>query len=554
MSIGIISRRALVALLVLSIPVALTGCEDDTKATPGDTDTTDNRDNDVTDNRDTDTAGDEEAELDRDTETDAEAEAEAEAETEAEAEIEADAEAEAEEEAAPATVKIRAVHASPDAPAVDVYVKEAALKIFTDIEYGETSAYFDATPGNYTLQIVPTGEAPNAATPEFAAQVPAGAKAITVVAAGLLGSTNDADKFRLIPLLENFDAPAAGSARVRIVHASADAPAVAIDVGNDGTPEVSDFARFAATPPAGVALPSGQKLQIGIWAGTPLARVTAFTTIELPDQAELFVIAVGRLGLAARDAKGFGLLAVAPTGSVGIIKQNPRVYALHASPDAPAVDVFAGAGELIDNLAFGQITTSGLQVPPGPYTLDFFAHAAGTTRPTGNPAASATTPALAAGERYLAVASGFLLRTSAPEAQKFQLIPLADQFAADAAKARLRALHASPDAPTVNVGAVGANDAFTSLFSGVSFPQASPAEGLPVDAATYTVGLQTTGANPAIAARFPGITLTAGQAYYAVAFGALTPAGAGEQGLRAGLVQIKADNTATIAVVQPAAR
>ena len=58
-----------------------------------------------------------------------------------------------------------------------------------------------------------------------------------------------------------------------------------------------------------------------------------------------------------RESAGFGLLAVGPDGTIGLIRQNPVVFALHASPDAPAVDIYAGETALTTNLAFGQLST-----------------------------------------------------------------------------------------------------------------------------------------------------------------------------------------------------
>ena len=101
---------------------------------------------------------------------------------------------------------------------------------------------------------------------------------ITAVAAGKLGSTDADDMFRVIPLVEGFES-SASQARVRVLHAGADAPAVDIDVFNDATVDVpaAAFGRFADTGAAGVALPSGQALAIGIWAGGEYV----FDSIEL---------------------------------------------------------------------------------------------------------------------------------------------------------------------------------------------------------------------------------------------------------------------------------
>jgi hypothetical protein len=131
-----------------------------------------------------------------------------------------------------------------------------------------------------------------------------------------------------------------------------------------------------------VELPSGNELQVGIWAGTPLARVTAFTTLALPDGGELFVIALGSIADLPREETGFSLLAVGsnPVGTFGLIRQNPTVYALHGGPDAPAVDIFAGDLELVDNLSFADLSGD-IQVPPGRYTLELLPDVTGLRSP-----------------------------------------------------------------------------------------------------------------------------------------------------------------------------
>jgi hypothetical protein len=450
-------------------------------------------------------------------------------------------------DAAVAAARIRVVHAAADAPAVDIYARGAAMPAVRGLAYGQASPYLELPAGTYAFEVRAAGAAATSApaftTPELA--LGAGAR-VTAVAAGSLASMNADDRFRVLPLVEGFQAPAAGAVRVRVVHAAPDAPTVAIDIGADGMPEIPSLARFADTGPAGVDLPAGQALAIAVWAGMPLAKVTQFTTPALPAGAELFVIAAGSLTRHPREATGFSLLAVGPTAAIGRLKQDPTVFALHASPDAPAVDVFAGAAQLVENLAFGALSAPIQVAPNDGVTLDFFATAAGTMRPMGAPAATAMTPRLEAGERYLAVATGFL--SPAGGAPGFQLVALRDELLPDPARAKLRVLHASPDAPAVDVGVI-ANDTFTAPepLRNLAFRMASPAEGLALDPGMLTVGVAPTGMTTPVA-RFP-LVLTAGLRAHVVAAGALAPM-MGAQGFRL-LVVNAAAWPWTVAAVTP---
>lgn len=410
---------------------------------------------------------------------------------------------------------VRVVHASPDAPAVDVYAEGVTAPLIQDLAYGETSAYLDLAAGTYNIQLRAAGS-PAGSTPAFETgdlAIPDGAK-ITAAAVGLLSSSDAADKFRVLPLVENFAAPGTGNAAVRIIHASADAPTVALDVGNDAAPEVTGFDRFADTGEAGVALPANTELQVAVWAGNPLSRVTVFTTPQLPDGGELFVIATGLLGKLPRETDGFSLLAVGPNGSIGFIKQNPVVFALHSSPDAPPVDIYAGGAELVNNLSFGEISGA-IQVPPASYTLSF--------RATGSSAeaAAATTPVLAAGERYLAIASGFLGGTGD---QAFTLLPFADAFALDTTSPQVRVIHASPDAPPVDVGTVsGGTLTPVADFTNLAYKEGSSASGTTLPVGTLPIGVAATGTTTPVASFDVGTS--AGLRAFAVAAGSLTGTG-----------------------------
>jgi hypothetical protein len=429
------------------------------------------------------------------------------------------------------TFALRVVHASPDAPAVDIWAEGGDAPLFEDVSYGEATAYRDIPEGTYNIQIRAAGSA-GSTTPvyETGDLTLSEDDKVTAVAAGFLASSNDEDKFRVLPLFEEFVSNGV-DAVVRIVHASPDAPTVAIDVGNDGTPEIDSLARFADTGAAGVALPADEALQIGIWAGSPLQRVTAFTTPELPAGGELFVIATGSLAKLPREDDGFGLLAVAPIGELGIIRQNPTVYALHAGPDVGAADIFAGDLELVDNLSFADLSDN-IQVPPGVYTLDFFAHTPGSVRPPGTPAASFDTPQLDAGERYVAVAAGFL-NPDAPGEEPFQLLAYRDDFAFDALNTRARAVHASPDAPAVDIGTATGTQISAVVFSNLSFAQGSAGEGAAIPEASLRLGVAPTGDINTVATF--DVTTVADLRAFTFAVGALSP-DVGEEGFRLVLV------------------
>jgi hypothetical protein len=115
--------------------------------------------------------------------------------------------------------RVRVVHASPDAPAVDVLVNDGVA--FSNAPFKGITDYAALDTGTYNVKVVPTG----ATTPVvIEADLNLEAKDYTVVAVGLL------ENIEPLVLVDNNSAPAAGKAHVRFVHASPDAPAVDIAV------------------------------------------------------------------------------------------------------------------------------------------------------------------------------------------------------------------------------------------------------------------------------------------------------------------------------------
>jgi hypothetical protein len=120
--------------------------------------------------------------------------------------------------------RVRVVHASPDAPAVDVWVNGSVA--FSNAPFKGITDYASLAPATYNVQVTPTG-----ATEPVVIEADLALAAntdYTVIAVGLL------DNIEPLVLVDNNSAPAAGKAHVRFVHASPDAPAVDIAVANGG--------------------------------------------------------------------------------------------------------------------------------------------------------------------------------------------------------------------------------------------------------------------------------------------------------------------------------
>jgi LPXTG-motif cell wall-anchored protein len=178
-----------------------------------------------------------------------------------------------------------------------------------------------------------------------------------------------------------------------------------------------------------------------------------------------------------------------------------QVRVVHASPDAPAVDVYVDGTKALSNVAF--FTASDyLSVPAGEHRFQVTPAGAASDKAVID--AKAT---LAAGQAYTVAAVGTLANIKPAILQ--------DNLAAPAAgKAHIRVVHASPDAPAVDVKVKGG----PTLISALAFPNASAY--LPVDAGTYDLVVSPAGSS-AVALDLSGTTLEAGKIYDVFAVGLL---------------------------------
>lgn len=129
--------------------------------------------------------------------------------------------------------QVRAIHASPDAPAVDVLVEGSAA--FTNAPFTGITDYAELDAGTYNVQVVPTGETEPVVI-DADLSLDAGTN-YSVVAVGTL------DNIEPLVLVDDSGEPAEGMAHVRFVHASPDAPAVDIAVA-DGGPVIFENVAF----------------------------------------------------------------------------------------------------------------------------------------------------------------------------------------------------------------------------------------------------------------------------------------------------------------------
>ncbi|MEW5755536.1 MAG: DUF4397 domain-containing protein [Pseudomonadota bacterium] len=277
----------------------------------------------------------------------------------------------ADETASPASgfLKVRVLHASPSAPEVDVYVTAPGDDIATmspalsDVSFKDYSDYLEIAEGDYRVRVTGAGSK----TPVYDSGTVALGAGVTYTIVAVTTTTGLSPISLLVltgdnsnPSIEIADV----RAQVRAVHAAYDAPAV--DVLVDNVEALGDVPFKAASSYLEV-LSGARNFKINA-ANTSNTVIQATPTLERG--LDYTLIAVGSLTSGTLEP----LLAVDDNSAPASGKAKVRV--IHASPDAPAVDIYVDSTKALSNVPYKAISNY-LEVDAGQANIQVFA--AGTT-------------------------------------------------------------------------------------------------------------------------------------------------------------------------------
>jgi hypothetical protein len=387
-----------------------------------------------------------------------------------------------EESPAPAPAQVRVLHGAGDAPAVDVYAN--GDRILEEVPFGQISGYLSVPAGEYQVQVVPAGATVEEGPVVIDAPLTFESGTMTTVAAtGSLASG-------IVPqVITDEPAPTTDGTQVRVVHLSADAPAV--DIAADGGdvvvaglayPDATDYLSLPADEydleirPAGTTDVAFDIDPLTLDAGT---SYSAFAVGSLADESFTVVPAV--------DA------------------QLAAVRVLHGSADAPNVDVYANGSAVLTDVPFGAVSDY-LYVPAGEYRIQVVP--TGATLEEGPVVIDA--PLTFEGGTMTTVAATNVLAEITPKVITDAPKPKQD-------KAQVRVVHLSADAPEVDIAPDGSRQR-DAIFEGLEFGEASRYR--TVDAGTYDLVVRAAGTR-ARAFDIPEVDLAAGTSYSAIAIGQL---------------------------------
>jgi len=177
---------------------------------------------------------------------------------------------------------------------------------------------------------------------------------------------------------------------------------------------------------------------------------------------------------------------------------DATIRVVHASPGAPNVDVLIDGQPVVQNLAFGAATEY-LPIPGGDHKVQ--------VTPTGQNADAALIDSdlsVDAGNAYIFVAVN---RLNDIEGEVYDV----NLDNVDSGKARVRVIHASPDAGDIDVSVTGGDE----LFGGVSYRDATDYKDL--DAGSYSLDIKGDGDRVLLTAQ--NLPIEDGKAYDIIAIG-----------------------------------
>jgi hypothetical protein len=222
---------------------------------------------------------------------------------------------------------VRVLHASPDAPAVDVKVDDA--DVLTDVAFGTISDYLPVPAGTYNIKVCAAGTTTCVIDADLTF---ADGSRYTVAATNLLASIE-------AQVLEDTVAPVAGQAQARVVHFSADTPTVDV-LTQDGSATIVDALAYPNATGYLSLAPGSYDLKVCADADNTVCPLDP-ASLDLAADTAYSVFAVGSLAAlsAGGDDDDDAEVTPPPTDTVGSADATPG----SAVPSLLLVGVLAAA-------------------------------------------------------------------------------------------------------------------------------------------------------------------------------------------------------------------
>lgn len=355
---------------------------------------------------------------------------------------------------------IRVIHASPDAPAVNVLLN--GTEAVSGLDYGQSTGFAEVTAGatDIVVQgIIPGGNADVISVPGF--DLAEGARN-TIMAINAV-ATIDA-----LVVAESAAEPGATQVALAVVHAAPAAPQVDIFVAAPGTDitTLTPVTTLSYTESADAGALEAGTVQIRAVAGGNVVYDSGDVDLTPFAGSRLFVSAIASTTDTESNASPVKLLVATDTAAVTLRDVNTAAGAkvVHASPDAGSaaggpVEVFATSDalgmdpvELINAFAYTDSfpdAATYAPVPAGSYVFDV----APDTDMIGDSVFTSGDVAVEAAGEYTVIAAGRVTGTPA-----FDLLVTQDSNRAVATEARVKVIHAAPAAGIVDVFVTPAGD------------------------------------------------------------------------------------------------
>lgn len=167
-----------------------------------------------------------------------------------------------------------------------------------------------------------------------------------------------------------FQADSTSTARLQVIHNSADAAAAVVDVWVNTTKLIPNFTFRTAS--AFIDAPAGVLLNISIAPpnSTSWTQALYIKQVALTANETYVAVANGIVSATGYSPSPAFNLGVYPIGREAASQPgNTDILVVHGSTDAPVVDIKAGSATLVDNLAYGMIDGY-LEVPTGDLVID----------------------------------------------------------------------------------------------------------------------------------------------------------------------------------------